>query len=247
MKDSPEQQPLKCLIVDDEQIAIKGIANHISKLDFLTVNATCSSALEARGILENQPIDLMFLDINMPYLSGIDFLKSLDEAPLTILTTAYSEYALEGYQLNVVDYLLKPISFQRFFQAVTKAAHTFRTQLLLQNNGIEETTRGMYIRQGDAFTQISWKDILYVEGMQNYLKLHFKSKTLIIHQTMTSLEEILPQSAFFRIHKSFLVNLSHIDSIAKGRVFINGKELPVSALRREELLQTVVYKNLISK
>ena len=242
MKDSPEQQPLKCLIVDDEQIAIKGIANHISKLDFLTVNATCSSALEARGILENQSIDLMFLDINMPYLSGIDFLKSLDEAPLTILTTAYSEYALEGYQLNVVDYLLKPISFQRFFQAVTKAA-----QLLLQNNGIEETTREMYIRQGDAFTQISWKDILYVEGMQNYLKLHFKSKTLIIHQTMTSLEEILPQSAFFRIHKSFLVNLSHIDSIAKGRVFINGKELPVSALRREELLQTVVYKNLISK
>ena len=242
MKDSPEQQPLKCLIVDDEQIAIKGIANHISKLDFLTVNATCSSALEARGILENQSIDLMFLDINMPYLSGIDFLKSLDEAPLTILTTAYSEYALEGYQLNVVDYLLKPISFQRFFQAVTKAAH-----ILLQNNGIEETTREMYIRQGDAFTQISWKDILYVEGMQNYLKLHFKSKTLIIHQTMTSLEEILPQSAFFRIHKSFLVNLSHIDSIAKGRVFINGKELPVSALRREELLQTVVYKNLISK
>jgi DNA-binding LytR/AlgR family response regulator len=247
MKDSPEQQPLKCLIVDDEQIAIKGIANHISKLDFLTVNATCSSALEARGILENQSIDLMFLDINMPYLSGIDFLKSLDEAPLTILTTAYSEYALEGYQLNVVDYLLKPISFQRFFQAVTKAAHIFRTQLLLQNNGIEETPREMYIRQGDAFTQISWKDILYVEGMQNYLKLHFKSKTLIIHQTMTSLEEILPQSAFFRIHKSFLVNLSHIDSIAKGRVFINGKELPVSALRREELLQTVVYKNLISK
>ena len=230
MKDSPEQQPLKCLIVDDEQIAIKGIANHISKLDFLTVNATCSSALEARGILENQSIDLMFLDINM-----------------TILTTAYSEYALEGYQLNVVDYLLKPISFQRFFQAVTKAAHIFRTQLLLQNNGIKETTREMYIRQGDAFTQISWKDILYVEGMQNYLKLHFKSKTLIIHQTMTSLEEILPQSAFFRIHKSFLVNLSHIDSIAKGRVFINGKELPVSALRREELLQTVVYKNLISK
>lgn len=171
MKDSPEQQPLKCLIVDDEQIAIKGIANHISKLDFLTVNATCSSALEARGILENQSIDLMFLDINMPYLSGIDFLKSLDEAPLTILTTAYSEYALEGYQLNVVDYLLKPISFQRFFQAVTKAAHIFRTQLLLQNNGIEETTREMYIRQGDAFTQISWKDILYVEGMQNYLKL----------------------------------------------------------------------------
>lgn len=242
-----ESQPLKCLIVDDEQIAIKGIANHICKLDFLTVTATCSSALEARGMLENQSIDLMFLDINMPYLTGIDFLKSLEEAPLTILTTAYSEYALEGYQLNVVDYLLKPISFQRFFQASTKAAHIFKTQLLLQNNGTEEAAKEMYIRQGDAFTQISWKDILYVEGMQNYLKLHFKGKTLVIHQTMTSLEEMLPPNAFFRIHKSFLINLSHVDSIAKGRVFINGKELPVSAQRREALLQTVVYKNLISK
>lgn len=247
MNEPLEPQPLKCLIVDDEQIAIKGIANHIGKLDFLTVTATCASALEAREILESQSIDLMFLDINMPYLSGIDFLKSLEEAPLTILTTAYSEYALEGYQLNVVDYLLKPISFQRFFQATTKAAHAFNTQLLLQNSNLSEATKEMYIRQGDAFTQISWKDILYVEGMQNYLKLHFKTKTLIIHQTMTSLEEMLPQGSFFRIHKSFLVNLSHIDSIAKGRVFINGKDLPLSAQRREELLQTVVYKKLLSK
>lgn len=112
MNEHLEPQPLKCLIVDDEQIAIKGIANHIGKLDFLTVTATCASALEAREILESQSIDLMFLDINMPYLSGIDFLKSQEEAPLTILTTAYSEYALEGYQLNVVDYLLSETTLQ---------------------------------------------------------------------------------------------------------------------------------------
>ena len=238
----------RVLIVDDEVLVRIGIKHSITwDQNGFELIGEASDGKEALEMIQKLAPDIVILDINMPYLSGIDFLKSLDEAPLTILTTAYSEYALEGYQLNVVDYLLKPISFQRFFQAVTKAAHIFRTQLLLQNNGIEETTREMYIRQGDAFTQISWKDILYVEGMQNYLKLHFKSKTLIIHQTMTSLEEILPQSAFFRIHKSFLVNLSHIDSIAKGRVFINGKELPVSALRREELLQTVVYKNLISK
>lgn len=242
-----EQQPLRCLIVDDEQIAIKGIANHIHKLDFLTVAATSPSALEARGVLETQPIDLMFLDINMPHLSGIDFLKSMKVPPMTILTTAYSEFALEGYQLNVVDYLLKPISFQRFFQAATKAAQIFRTQLQLQSKDKEEVPQGMYIRQGDAFTQIFWKDILYVEGMQNYLKLHFKEKTLIIHQTMTSLEEVLPPNIFFRIHKSYLINLLHIDSIARRRLYINGKELPISAQRREELLERIVYKNLISK
>lgn len=247
MEATLEQPPLRCLIVDDEQIAIKGIANHIGKLDFLAIAATSPSALEARGVLETQPIDLMFLDINMPHLSGIDFLKSMKAPPMTILTTAYSEFALEGYQLNVVDYLLKPISFQRFFQAATKATQIFRTQLQLQSKDKEEAPQGMYIRQGDAFTQIFWKDILYVEGMQNYLKLHFKEKTLIIHQTMTSLEEILPQNIFFRIHKSYLINLLYVDSIAKRRLYINGKELPISAQRRDELLETIVYRNLISK
>ena len=238
--------PLKCLIVDDEQIAIRGIENHIKKVDFLTVEATCSSTSEAEEILEKQEINLMFLDINMPKVSGLEFLESLEKAPMTIFTTAYSEYALEGYRLNVIDYLLKPIPFQRFLQAATKAHEIFGTQLLLQHNG-KEIQENMYIRQGDAFTKIAWKEILYVEGMQNYLKLHFKDRTLIIHQTMTSLEEILPQNAFFRIHKSYLINLSHIESIAKGRVFIQGNELPVSIQKREELLHAVVYKSLISK
>lgn len=237
---------LKCLIVDDEPIAIEGIVNYINRMDFLEVEDSCSSAIEAAEILKKKEIDLMFLDINMPYLSGLEFLESLEKAPMTILTTAYSEYALEGYRLHVVDYLLKPIAFQRFFQAASKAQKLFQSQILLQSNG-EDSKSNMYIRQGDSFDRIAWQDILYVEGMQNYLKLHFKDKTLVIHQTMTSLEEILPKDTFFRIHRSFLLNISYIDSISGGRIFINGKELPISKQRKDELLNTVVYKNLLSK
>lgn len=238
--------PMKCLVVDDELIATKIITNYIGKLDFLQVEAVCSSSIEAAGMLQNRDIDLMFLDINMPHLSGIEFLESLDKAPLTILTTAYSEYALEGFRLYVIDYLLKPFSFQRFFQAVQKANDLFRSRLLLQKNEEEKNT-DIYIRQGDTFLRINWNEILFVEAMQNYLKLHLDGKTFIIRQTMASLEEMLPKEPFFRIHKSFLVNISRIDAVSGGRLFINGIELPVSKLRKEELMNTIVLKKLVSK
>jgi DNA-binding LytR/AlgR family response regulator len=237
---------LKCLVVDDEPIAIKGVVNFINQLDFLEVADTCTSAMKATAHLKAKEIDLMFLDINMPLLSGLEFLQSLDKSPLTILTTAYSEHALEGFRLNVVDYLMKPIEFQRFFQAASKALDIFQSRLIVQNSK-EGTDADMYIRQGDAFQRINWKDILFVEGMQNYLKLHFKEKTFVIHQTMISLEEILPKDVFFRIHQSYLINTHKIDAIAGGRVFIDGKQLPVARLRKEALLKTVVYNKLISK
>ena len=124
---------MKCLVVDDESIAIKGIVNYIGRLDFLEIAGSCSSALEAADILKTKEVDLMFLDINMPHLSGLEFLESLEKPPLTIITTAYSEYALDGFRLHVVDYLMKPIAFQRFFQAVSKAQSMFLSQLVLQN------------------------------------------------------------------------------------------------------------------
>lgn len=237
---------LRCLVVDDESIAIKGIENYISKLDFLEVAGSISSALEAAEILKKKEIDMMFLDINMPHLSGLEFLESLDKPPLTIITTAYSEYALDGFRLHVVDYLMKPIAFQRFFQAASKAQNLFRSQLILQNEP-ESTMSNMYVRQGDSFQRIAWEDILYAEGMQNYVKLYFTNKVLTIHQTMVSLEEILPQDYFFRIHRSYLINISHIHKISGGQVLINGSLLPIAKPRREKLLNTVVYKNLISK
>lgn len=241
-----ENEVLKCLIVDDEPIAIDGLVHYISKLDFIEVVSTCSSAIEAEDIVETNNIDLMFLDINMPHLTGIEFLETLKNAPLTILTTAYSEYALDGYRLNVVDYLLKPIGFQRFFQAVSKAKEIFKSQLLLQKAG-EHLPLNLFIRQGDNFTHIVWEDIMYIEGMQNYAKLHFKDKTLTIHQTMTSLEQQLPKNFFFRIHRSYIINITYIDSISGNRLFVNGRELPIAATKREDLYKEVVFKNLISK
>lgn len=246
VKDEKEITKMRCLVVDDESIAIKGIVHHISKLDFLEVIATCSSAIEAADILNQKEIDLMFLDINMPHLTGLEFLESIDNPPLTIITTAYSEYALDGFRLQVVDYLLKPITFQRFFQAASKAQNLFHSQLLIENQH-EPIQKQMYVRQGDAFLRIEWEDLYYAEGMQNYIKLHFRHTVIIIHQTMTSLEEMLPKDYFFRIHRSYLINLSHIQKIAGGQVTILDTNLPIARLRREELLNTTVYKNLISK
>lgn len=245
-KQQKNSQQLRCLIVDDEEVAIDGIVAYMENLDFLQLVDTCSSANEAIEILKQKEIDLMFLDINMPHLTGLELLESLEKVPLTILTTAYSEYALEGYRLHVVDYLLKPYTFQRFFQAVQKASDLFKSRLLLENSEGDKT-EGMYIRQGDSFQRINWEDLLFVEAMQNYLKLHFKDKTFVIHQTMVSLEEILPKDFFFRIHNSFLVNINRIETISGGRLFINGQELPISKHRKEAFLNSVVYRNLISK
>lgn len=236
---------LKCLIVDDEENAIDGIVDYLKEMGSFQIVDTCFSALEALEVLKLREIDLMFLDINMPRLTGMEFLESLQTPPLTILTTAYSEFALDGFRLNVVDYLLKPYTFQRFFQAVQKAIDLFKSRL--SENNESGKTLDMYIRQGDSFQRINWEDILFVEAMQNYLKLHFINKTYVIHQTMVSLEEILPKDYFFRIHNSYLVNVRHIDSTSGGRLFINGKELPISKYRKETFLNSIVYKNLISK
>lgn len=241
-----EVKKLKCLIIDDEPVAIDGLIHYIAKLEFLEVTHSCFSAMDAEKALKTTEIDLMFLDINMPYLSGLDFLETIKEPPLTILTTAYSEYALEGYRLNVVDYLLKPIGFQRFFQAVSKAREVFNSRLLLENKE-KMIEQNLYVRQGDNFNRILWKDILYIEGMQNYVRLHFKDKSMIVHQTMISLEQMLPDNTFFRIHRSYIVNVNYIDSVSGNRIFINDKELPLSTAKRDVFYSNVVYNRLISK
>lgn len=240
------EKKLKCLIVDDEPIAIDGLMHYVAKLDFIEVVQTCFSAIEAEKVLKTTDIDLMFLDINMPYLSGLDFLETTKAPPLTILTTAYSEYALEGYRLNVVDYLLKPMGFERFFQAASKAKEIFKSRLLLEHKG-DTVESNLYIRQGDSFNRILWKDILYIEGMQNYVRLHLNDKSMTVHQTMTSLQQMLPCSTFFRIHRSYIVNVNCIDSVSGNRVFIKDKELPISTAKRDDFYNNVVYNNLISK
>ncbi|WON95173.1 LytTR family DNA-binding domain-containing protein [Sphingobacterium sp. UGAL515B_05] len=241
-----EEIKMKCIIVDDEPMLRQHIAEMTEQIDFLDLVETFPSALAATSRLQQSDIDLIFLDINMPYLNGIDFLDSLENPPLCIFITAYSEYALEGFRLQAVDYLLKPIIFQRFYQASTKAYQLF----VQRNKPLQESSPNdnmLFVRQGDAFVKISWTDILYAESMQNYTKLHFKERTITIHQTMLALEEALPGNHFFRIHKSYLVNVNHIDIITGGRVYIQEQELPISRTKREELLQNVVFKKLLSR
>lgn len=235
-------EKLKCLVVDDESLAREGLIEYIKEMDMLELVGECSSAMEANEFLKSNEVHLMFLDIQMPHLTGLDFMESLSNPPLTVFTTAYSEYALDAFRLQIVDYLLKPISFKRFFQAVSKA----KDLLEMRDSQTVETTK-MYVRQGDTFVKIDWTEILFVESMQNYLKLYFKNKSLTIYQTMVSLEEMLPRDAFFRIHKSYLVNIAHIELITANKLIIEGHELPISRHRKEELLDNVVYKKLISK
>ncbi len=235
---------LKCLVVDDEDVAIDGIVDYMAGVDYLQLSGRCSSAMEAMNTLREQPVDLMFLDINMPRLSGLEMLESLDKPPLVILTTAYSEYALDAFRLHVVDYLLKPYTFARFVQATDRALERYRSQL---STGSDTPEREMYIRQGDSFVRIVPDEIVLVEAMQNYLKLHLADRTFVIHQTMASLEHMLPVERFYRVHNSFLVNVGRIESISGGRLFVGGKEIPLSKHRKEDFMRSVVYKNLVSK
>ncbi|MBB1137902.1 LytTR family DNA-binding domain-containing protein [Myroides sp. WP-1] len=237
---------LKCLVIDDEPLARRAIVDFIAQVDFLSATASCGSALEAQELISKEKYDLLFLDINMPYLSGIDFLESISQPPMVIFTTAYSEHALEGYRLQIVDYLLKPITFKRFYQAALKAKELY----LLKNQAREEVSlveSSMYIKHEDCFVKIQWTDILYIEAMQNYLKIHTLEKMYIIHQTMIAIEELLPKEHFFRIHKSYLINVKHISSLSGNRVFIHQIQLPIARQRKETLLNDIIYKNLLSK
>jgi DNA-binding LytR/AlgR family response regulator len=236
--------PLKCLVIDDEPLARRAIIDYINKVEFLEATESCASALEAQELVENNDYDLMFLDINMPYLTGIDFLESIKQPPMVIFTTAYSEYALDGYRLQVVDYLLKPIAFKRFYQAAIKAKELF---LLKNNTRLEVSDNSVFVKHEDSYVKIEWSEIMYIEAMQNYLKLHLRDRCLIIHQTMIAIEDLLPKEQFFRIHKSYLINIAHIESITGNRLSIKKTDLPISRMRKDALLNDVVYKNLLSK
>lgn len=237
---------IRCLVVDDEPIAIKGIAAYIDQVDFLELAASCNSASQAAIILGQTQIDLLFLDVNMPYLSGMDFLETLQSPPLTIITTAYSEYALDGYRLNVVDYLMKPIAFKRFFMAASKAKDLFLLRRQ-EKNAETESKEIIFVKEGDRFIHIHPADILYIEGMQNYIKLHFIDKNIVIHETMNGIEQVLPQPTFFRIHRSYIANLPKAQSISVDHLVVNKKVLPIAKNRRKELMENVIYKNLLNR
>ena len=223
---------IKCLIVDDEPLAIRLIEKHISKIDDLEIVATCSSALKAFEILNSQSIDLLFLDIKMPSITGIDFLRNLKNPPKTILTTAYRDYALEGYDLGVVDYLLKPITFERFFKAVDR----FLNEASKSEVKIKESVENEFIvvKSGIKNYKINIKDILYIESLKDYIKINtIDGKSVTSKYKISDIEAELYSNHFLRIHRSFIINSSKINAFTNNEIEINGFEISIGASYKE--------------
>lgn len=222
---------LTCLAIDDEPLALELMEDNISKVPYLKLVATCSNPLQAMKILQEQPVDLIFLDIQMPGLTGLQFIQSLSNKPMFILVTAYEKYALEGYNLDVVDYLLKPVSLERFIKACNKAWELHELRTGSKAGGNTETTQEYFFVNVDySHLKVEFADIAWIEGLKDYVKIHLKStaRPVVTRMSMKSLEDGLPASQFVRVHKSFIVSKKHVTAIRKNSVFINDMEIPVS-------------------
>lgn len=209
-----------CLVVDDETLAQELLANHISKIPEFILVKTCHTAIEALSALKENEIDILFLDIQMPNLTGIDLLKSLSNPPLTIFTTAYSEHAVESFELNATDYLLKPISFNRFFKTANKILNILNQQTTLTNNNT--TPEYLFVKSDGKAVKLNFKDILFIESLEKYARFYTKENTVVTLMSLTKLETVLPSDNFMRIHKSYIANLQKIISIQGNRAHIEG-------------------------
>ncbi len=235
----------KVLIVDDEPLARKLLHEHALKIPQLEVVAQCKTALEAQVVLQNQPVDILLLDIQMPDLTGLEFLKTLRKRPATILTTAYAEYAVNAYDLEVVDYLLKPIVFERFFRAVSRAMGRNHQPaasapvLAMPAPEPQPSRQSIFVKTDQRLVQVNYADIRYIEGLREYVRIHTSQDQLIVLQSLSRLMDALPQDQFARIHRSYIINLTCIESIVGNTVHIDGKELPISKGQKEGFLNLI--------
>jgi two-component system LytT family response regulator len=237
---------LNCLIVDDEPIARKGLSEDVGEFDFLNVCGLAEDAFQALQFLnETETIDLIFLDINMPGLSGLDFLKLVRVKPLVIITTAYQQFAINGYELGVIDYLLKPIPFKRLEMAVNKARELFelKKQQIPGNPGNDF----LYVKCNGEYEKIFFCNILYVEAANNYVFIHTNEKKFMTYMTMKGMEGQLPAELFVRTHKSYLVSRNHIDKIAGSDIIIQNTKLPVSRSFKDSFQKTVAQNKLLRR
>jgi len=225
----------KCLIVDDESLARELIETHLSQLDNFKLIASCSSAIAAHKILQSETIDLMFLDIEMPVLKGTDFLKTLKHKPKVIFTTAYRDYAIEGFNLNAVDYILKPITFQRFFQAIEKFRDNNKSTVKESEN-LKSQDAYIFIQSKKKNIKVFFNDINYIESIKDYIRIHLQDSSIMIKHGITSFEEKL-DSRFLRIHRSYIINSTKITAYTKQDVEIGKIEIPIGDFYKAKVLQ----------
>jgi len=238
---------INCVIIDDEPLAREGIANYVREIDFLHLVKTCENPLELAALLDEQSIDLIFLDIQMPKMNGIDFLKIVQKPPMVIITTAFPTYALEGFQLNVMDYLLKPITFERFFKAVNKAKdyHQLITKTATAvNDKPTPETDYFFIKCGNKYERIYINEVLFIEGMQNYITIYTERGKYITLQQLKSWEQRLDSHLFIRVHKSYIVAKNKIERIEGNELFIQNNTVPISRNYREQVIEEVVNSKL---
>lgn len=236
---------LTCWIIDDEPLAIELLESYVAKTSFLKLTGTYSSAMQAMQDSTTQSVDIMFLDIQMPEISGMEFAQFIKGETRIIFTTAFSEYAIEGYRVDALDYLLKPITYTKFLEASKKALKWFEMKESAENKNSVWSPRQeeeqMFVKADHKLIRILYKDILYIEGWKDYVKIHLKVKPhpILSLMNMKNLEETLPSSKFIRIHRSYIIQKDKIDSISKSRVMIGDKELPIGESYKEDFIKMI--------
>jgi len=233
--------PIRCLVVDDEELARTLLENYIARLPNLQLVAACSNPLHAMAVLQQQTVDVLFLDIQMPELTGIEFLRTLTHKPAVVFTTAYSQYAVDGYALDVTDYLLKPFSFERFVQAVNKTIAVVKTKATAETAGTPPLPGKDYllVKADHKVHRLKLDEILYIRSMREYVAFHTPAGRILSLNSLKNLEETLPPERFIRIHKSFIVAIGKVDTLEGNWVQVGQEKLPVGANFREELVRRV--------
>lgn len=243
---------IRCLVVDDEPLALHILEDYISKMPFLQLVKATTNPIEALTMVQAAEADLVFLDVQMPELTGIQFLKIANGKAKVILTTAYPQYALEGYELDVVDYLLKPIAFDRFFKSVQKAQTiiqpvTAKPQVVMQAEPVQQddfSTDFIFVKTEHKIQKVYLHDILFIEGLKDYISIFTSTERIITLQGMKKMEDALPEKHFVRVHKSYIVALNKIDSIERSRIQIGDKIIPVGDTYRDEFFRMIENKNI---
>lgn len=231
--------PINCLIVDDEPLAIEILQAYVDRIDSIHLVDTCTNALKAFEIVKKQPIDLIFLDIQMPGLTGIEFLKALKPAPQVIFTTAYRDYAVESYELSVVDYLVKPIAFDRFMMAVNKVVEDLPVPVSVSETSSDDSPY-LFLKSDRKMVKVYLKDITYIEGLKDYVRVKTTDgKEIVSLQKISYLEEKLPSDCFLRIHKSYLVSKKRIDAFSASQVEIGEVSIPIGRSYKQEIMQVL--------
>ena len=240
---------LNCIIIDDEPLARKGLKEYINDVDFLQLLGEYDNALKATQVVNNEEVHLLFLDIQMPKISGLDFFKSLQHAPPVIFTTAYPQYALDGFDLNALDYLVKPISFDRFLKAAMKAKEYYevRQKNTSEGGGEGESSAYFFIKADNKLVKIGYEEILFAEALQNYVAIQTTEKKFITYLTFKSVEEYLPADKFIKTHKSFIVAASKIDSIEGNDIRIGSHHIPISRNLKEEVMTKLLNGKFLKR